>query len=462
MDELGGQGGSIFMPSVLLPFMVTIDPQVCDLCGACVSICPPDAIGLRTGAIGVEPSCTECGICIPACPVEAISEGPRGPEPAPRGGPVLRMEADVVVVGAGPGGSAAARAAASRGASVLVLERLPEIGWPVRCAEGVSRAELEKHLRADPRWVSATIKGARVYAPSGDHADIAGEGYILDRRLFDKHLARLAVEAGAQILTRTTAVGMERSNGHWRVRAEAPGHALEVEAPLVVGADGVDSRVGRWAGLRTALKARDLESASEYFMTDVEVDPERIDIYLGNGVAPGGYAWVFPKGPTAANIGLGTQVWRNHKNGGSSTRWLDRFVARHFPKGRIGHRIVGGVPVAAPPRSSVAPGAMLVGDAARHTDPLTGGGITNAMHGGAAAGRVAAEALEAKDFSEEFLQRYEVAWRREMEEVNARFYRIKEMLCAMDDAAINAIARRYRGRAFGNEEFLDRMVKTLL
>ncbi len=444
--------------------MVTINPKVCDLCGACVSICPVDAIALRTGAIGVMENCTECDICIPACPVEAISQGPRGPEPVPvpKGGPVVKMESDVVVVGAGPGGSMAAHGAASRGANVLVLERLPEIGWPVRCAEGVSRVELEKHMLADPAWVSAHVKSARVFAPDGNYADITGEGYVLERRLFDKHLARRAAEAGAQILTRTTVVGMSRTDGKWKVRAEAPGQTLEVEAPLVVGADGVDGRVGRWAGMRTAIKARDLESAFEYYMTNVEVDPARIDIYLGNQVAPGGYAWVFPKGPRSANIGLGTQVLRNHRNGGSSTRYLNRFVARHFPRGRIDHRIVGGVPVTAPDRKAIARGVMLVGDAARHTDPLTGGGITNAMHGGAFAGRVAAEAVETKDFSEEFLQRYEVAWRKEIEAINARYYRIKEMLCAMDDRAINAIARRYKGRKFGNEEFLDKMVKTLL
>lgn len=441
--------------------MVQIDPLVCDLCGACVSVCPVDAIALRTGAIGVQENCTECDLCIPACPVEAISQGPRGPEPVPKEGPAVQMKCDVAVVGAGPGGSMAAEAAASRGAHVIVLERLPEIGWPVRCAEGVSRAELEKHLLADPRWVSATIKSARVFAPDGDYADIHGEGYVLDRRLFDKHLARRAVEAGAVLMTRTTVVGMERTNGHWRVRAEAPGHTLEVEAPLVIGADGVDSRVGRWAGLRTALKARDLESAFEYYMTNVEVDPTRIDIYLGNQVAPGGYAWVFPKGPMAANIGLGTQVLRNHKNGGSSTQWLDRFVARYFPRGRIDHRIVGGVPVAAPNKRAITKGVMLVGDAAHHTDPLTGGGITNAMHAGVAAGKVAAEALEAKDFSEGFLERYEAAWRKEMEEINARYYRIKEFLCALDDKAINRFAKQFGGKSYGNEEFLG-MVKTLL
>jgi digeranylgeranylglycerophospholipid reductase len=441
--------------------MVTIDPKVCDLCGCCVSVCPPDAIALRTGAIGVMENCTECDLCIPACPVEAISKGARGPAPVAKGGPVVRMEADVAVVGAGPGGSMAAEAAASRGATVLVLERLPEIGWPVRCAEGVSRAELEKHMKADPHWVSATIKGARVYAPDGTQADIEGEGYVLDRRLFDKHLARRAVEAGAQVLTRITVVGMERRNGGWRVLAEAPEHTLEVEAPLVVGADGVDSRVGRWAGLRTALKAKDAESAFEYYMTGIEVDAERIDIYLGNQVAPGGYAWIFPKGPTSANVGLGTQVSRNLKSGLSSTHYLNRFVAHHFPRGRIDHRIVGGVPVAAPPKRCIAPGVMLVGDAARHCDPLTGGGITAAMTGGVVAGTVAAESLEAKDFSEEFLERYERGWRAEIEEINTRYYRIKEFLTALDDKAINRFAKQFGGKSYGNEEFLG-MVKTLL
>jgi len=77
---------------------------------------------------------------------------------------------DVVVVGAGPAGSVAARFAAENGASVLILEREREPGIPVRCAEGVSHAGIAPFIKIDKRWIASTINVARPFSPNGEHA----------------------------------------------------------------------------------------------------------------------------------------------------------------------------------------------------------------------------------------------------------------------------------------------------
>ena len=79
----------------------------------------------------------------------------------------VRENYDVVVVGAGPGGSMAARTIAQAGNSVLLVEKRQEIGAPVRCAEGVSRSWLEKFVPIDPKWICAQIHGYRFHAPDG-------------------------------------------------------------------------------------------------------------------------------------------------------------------------------------------------------------------------------------------------------------------------------------------------------
>ena len=77
------------------------------------------------------------------------------------------MKCDMVVVGAGPAGSMTAKTAADEGLDVVLLEKRQEIGDPVRCAEGVSKAALAKMVEPDPSWIAAEVKGARIYAPDG-------------------------------------------------------------------------------------------------------------------------------------------------------------------------------------------------------------------------------------------------------------------------------------------------------
>ncbi len=110
---------------------------------------------------------------------------------------------DVVVVGAGPAGSMTAKTAAERGLDVLLIERNPVIGVPVKCAEGVSR-EVERFVDIDPRCICTTFKGNITYGPDGTQvilsvADEEVTGYVLDRQFFDKFLALEAARAGAEL-----------------------------------------------------------------------------------------------------------------------------------------------------------------------------------------------------------------------------------------------------------------------
>src|SRR5512139_4190886 len=119
----------------------------------------------------------------------------------------VRDNYDVVVVGAGPGGSMAARTIAQAGCSVLLVEKRQEIGAPVRCAEGVSRSWLEKIVPIDPKWICAQIHGYRFHAPDGTAFAVEPDdtGYILERKIFDRDLANMAALAGAHVIAKTAA-----------------------------------------------------------------------------------------------------------------------------------------------------------------------------------------------------------------------------------------------------------------
>ncbi|MDM7935808.1 MAG: NAD(P)/FAD-dependent oxidoreductase [Methanothrix sp.] len=360
------------------------------------------------------------------------------------------MRCDLVVVGAGPGGSMAAKTAAESGLKVVLLEKRQEIGDPVRCAEGVGKRALCRMIDPRPEWIAAEVKGARIYAPDGSSIvmseDRSGSevGYVLERKVFDRGLAMEAARAGATVMVKTRATGLLKRDGvPCGIMAQRLGELLKIEAPLIIGADGVESKVGRWAGIDTTLDLKDIETCAQFLVFDPSIDDQYCEFFLGNEIAPAGYVWSFPKGERLANVGLG--ILGSRSRPGEATRLLSSFMRSHFPEGRVLEMVVGGDPCSAPIESTTADGVMLVGDAARQTDPLTGGGILNAMQAGIIAGEVAASAISLGDVSRAGLREYEERWRAEIGQHLRRSYEFKEFFVRLTDSDLNQLIGSLRG-----------------
>ncbi|HEY9426134.1 MAG TPA: NAD(P)/FAD-dependent oxidoreductase [Gemmatimonadaceae bacterium] len=354
------------------------------------------------------------------------------------------IHCDVLVVGGGPGGLVAARelAAANRGLDVLLIERDRAIGAPVRCGEGVGSAGVSEFI--DPvgaSWLSRRITRVIFRSPNGTEVRVAeGDvGYILDRTRFEPALAAEAGRAGAEIVVGTEATGMHRSNGGWDVAIRGPNGEGTVSARLVIGADGVDGMVGRWAGLDTRVPSRDMESCAQYVVAGIDFDPDAIYLHFGEQIAPGGYAWIFPKGVGVANVGLGIVALRAEP-GITARRYLDRYMSYYFPTGvRTGYT-VGGVIVHPTVKRTVTDGVILCGDAAHMVNPLSGGGIVNAMKAGRLAAGVAASALASGDTSAARLQRYHDDWMALLGDDHIRFHKLKDALGKFDDDFFDQLA----------------------
>jgi digeranylgeranylglycerophospholipid reductase len=354
---------------------------------------------------------------------------------------------DVVVVGAGPAGSMAAKTAAEKGLSVLLVEKRQEIGIPVRCAEGVSKKSIARFVEIDRKWIAAEVIGAKIYSPDGTEVvmaeEIAGSevGFVLERKIFDRWLARLAAKAGANVIVKTAAIGLRRNKKTVELWLRRMGEEFSVETKIAIGADGVESRIGSWAGIDTTLKLNEIEACLQYLMTNLSFDPNYTYFWFGNKIAPGGYVWLFPKANTA-NIGIGvlpSMAKRGVKN------YLDAFVKERFPEGRVVEIVAGGVPVKGPIKTAVADNVMLAGDAARHADPLTGGGVANAMKAGFFAANVAAEAIEIRDYSAKTLAKYDELWKGDFGKSLHRNKIIQQKLIKMDDGALNKLAHSIAG-----------------
>ena len=364
---------------------------------------------------------------------------------------------DVVVVGGGPAGSVTAKYAVKSGAKVIMLEKRKEIGSPVRCGEGLSlEGRLDSvDIKIDPRAIARDIDGARIYSPKGYMLEVgrkyAGNecGANINRDIFDKGLAEDAGDAGADIMVKTMAVDLLRKDGKPAgVRAKHMGESFDINAKVVVAADGFESKLGRMAGIDTSLSPSDINTCFQYYMVGIEERPSFNDFYIGS-IAPGGYIWVFPKEGDTANVGIGVNLAKLNKinDTGMAKKFLDKFIANHpeLNCGKPVKEIAGAISCSMPPDQTVDDNILLVGDAARHIDPLTGGGIVNGILAGKIAGEVLGEAVQANDFSKELLMKYDKGWRREFEGKLIRNWFAKDKLVTLDDEVFDNVLEALQG-----------------
>lgn len=374
---------------------------------------------------------------------------------------------DAIVVGAGPGGATAAKSAAEAGADVLMIDKRRELGVPVQCGEALSEEILKDlNIEPDPRWAINRIEGAELVSPSGKIVDLeqssaAKVGYIIDRKVFDRDLAVRAVRAGAEIKVGTFVNGLIEENGRIEgVTFDSQEGEGEVRADLIVAADGVMSRVARWAGFDTSLGPEDVESGTQFKMVNVDIESKStMQFYFGNEFAPGGYVWIFPRGEDIANVGIGVLPARAEK---SSYEYLKDFIFNkpELKNGQVIEINVGGVPVSGSLDRTVADDILVVGDAARQVNSLTGGGMNWAMAAGNIAGEVAAKAVSEGDTSKDVLMEYEDRWREKFGEKMERYYQGKEILLDLSDDELDDMAEVLQGVDFEEISLTD-MLKTL-
>ncbi len=353
------------------------------------------------------------------------------------------LNCDVVVVGAGPAGSMAAKVAAENGAHVFLLEEHAEIGLPIYCAEGLSNEGLiEAGVEARPPIVCQEITKARVFAPNMSYVDLTSsdwKGYTLNRDVFDRTLAENAVDAGAKLMTETRANTVIRENGVISgVKATRKGNSLEIRAKVVIGADGHASIIRRTAGLRQYFQ--DVIPCAQYKLGGLNLDtPEVNEFLLGKKISPGGYAWMFPKSNEVANVGLGVR----NMNIGPPIEYLKRWVASD-PRFKEAEILVinGGVcPVSGSLEKYCDDGLMLVGDAAGHLIPMTGAGVHSGVVSGKMAGEVAAKAALDGDVSahrlSEYAKKFDKGWGRCIRESR----KVIEILDMLSDEDLNILAK---------------------
>jgi geranylgeranyl reductase family protein len=289
---------------------------------------------------------------------------------------------DVLVVGAGPAGSATAIHLARSGATVLLVDkaRFPR---DKPCGGGLTGRAL-RHVPCDVEpVVEHVVDRMVVRAAYGSKVSKASPRTLIrmtQRRRLDQHLVEQAVAAGVEFRDGAAVGGVEVREDV----VEASVDGSRVSAAFVVGADGANGVVARAIGVDAGI-VRGVALEGNVSWDELERDPYEETAWVELGVVPGGYGWVFPKGDHA-NLGVGG--WMSE--GPKLRAHLDRLAREHrVEPARLesvrGHRL--------PMRTLGTPAGrghvLLVGDAAGLVDPLSGDGIYEAF----VSARLAAEAI---------------------------------------------------------------------
>ncbi len=321
---------------------------------------------------------------------------------------------DILIIGAGPAGICAAQTASQTGVNVLLIEREKVIGEPVRCAEFIPK-QLLGELDCNNNFIVQPVKSMKSILPDNQMIETPAPGLMINRNIFDQALAQKAKETGANIWTETRA--LENNDGCVVVKKNR--EHIRIKSDIIIGADGPHTRVGRWIGstnknLIPVVQAR-------VALTETTGSTE---IYFNKNFF-GGYAWLFPKG-ISANAGLGIKRGTNPVNIRKSLNYfLQKLKEQNRITGEITGYTAGWIPAEAP-RKIVKGNIMLVGDAAGHTHPITGAGVSQAVICGHMAGEHAAEAVKKGDT--DLLRGYEEEWMDLYAESQERAYKRRALM----------------------------------
>jgi digeranylgeranylglycerophospholipid reductase len=347
----------------------------------------------------------------------------------------MRDNYDIVIIGAGPAGlNAGLHAVRSlRTVSILIIDKVVPWERPIQCAEAVGRLGFNEAIDVKESWIRQAVTTACFHAPDNTaitYTDKNG-GYIIDRAALQRDCANELMNKGVTCTLNRRVVRISRHEDD-SPRAVELNDGTVVYGRVVIDASGPLACLGKDEGL--AWKPMDLEPAYFVHAQGNDLPADIVHMYINHDLAPGGYAWAFPRGKNSANIGV--LIGSRYKGKVNITSLLNAFLERYFPAITIVNHFAGSIPCGFPRGSAAVPGLIKAGDAASTVNPVSRAGISEALLSGKLAGEHALLMLEAKNEKEmrRAAASYDAAWREKRGKQHEKLSHAKGSLARVPDA----------------------------
>lgn len=357
---------------------------------------------------------------------------------------------DVLTVGAGPVGTTYARYMAEKGFKVGILEKKKEIGVPLQCAGLLGKQIKDVNILPDELIINP-VYGAYLYSPSGHVLKVAKkepEAYVVDRVGYDKFLAQLAAESGAEIFLKHQVKDLALKNGS----ICAKNSKEDFCGKIIVGSDGYNSIVARKLSGKTIkdiqASVRTVQAAQ--FLVDFGddiFDTSYVHLYARADISPG-FVWIIPLSKSKARVGLfGNSDYHTFNE------ILKEFLDENpeFKGYSILKKYHGRIPVYDPKKKIVKDNIILLGDAASQVKPTTGGGLIMGFKCAQIAADVTSRALNNEDIG--ILQDYDSEYRKNFKnELNTQL-RVQKIFKSLTDDDLDQMFLKLKDE--GAEEIIS-------
>ena len=318
------------------------------------------------------------------------------------------QEFDVAVVGGGPIGGHVAKKIAKENFNVAIFEKNKKIGAFINCAGLITPKVFDFLEISKDKVIQNKIKGAHIHSPSGHILSIGGDkiqAIVIDRLKFDQEMIKKARENGAELFLNSNVLSIKK-NKYVEFKTS---NNIKAKCKLLIGADGPNSKVRN-----TFLQSEPVEYLRGIGaeIIDTNLDANYVEIFVGEKVAPGFFAWIIPTNEKGTSARIGLCISNNSQQ--SPKYYFKNFFtnkpsARFLNEVEITKNIGGVVPLGAI-KKSFDSNVLVVGDAAAQVKPTSGGGIYTGLLCANHCASVSIDAIQKNDFSAQFLKNYHKLW----------------------------------------------------
>ncbi len=340
----------------------------------------------------------------------------------------------IAIIGAGPAGLCAARniLLQSNPPSIILIEKNDESNKHIPCAEGVGKLGFHEIMEPKSSWIRSVVSKATFHSPDGTTITYTdkNKGYIINRLRMQKDLTKFCMDRGATVLF-----------GHIVKKISGPDikgkrrlfffDNTSVSAKVIIDCSGPLTRFGKDEGFDC--KPSDLETAYFAYIENVKAQSDTVHIYVGENIAPGGYAWAFPHGKECLNVGI--VIGSSFRGKVNIGKLLSSFIQSHFPQGEIGTRCSGSIPCYNKKFPIATVGLIKAGDTISTVNPISRAGISEAMKSGTIAGTYAIKMLKASSEKEikKICKEYTKVWHEKLGKKHLKLARVKKSLQKVPD-----------------------------